>query len=134
MGSLHALALAWLGQHQPERAGRLFLRALSTALAIHHGGATAESLDGLAVVTSREGRWLDAARVLAAAEELRTATGIHRSELISELIVEVETSLSRELESDALLLSRAEGASLDVHSLVSELRQRFSRPPGESEG
>ena len=134
MGSLHALALAWLGQHQPERAGRLFLRALSTALAIHHGGATAESLDGLAVVTSREGRWLDAARVLAAAEELRAATGIHRSELISELIVEVETSLSRELESDALLLSRAEGACLDVHSLVSELRQRFSQPPGESEG
>jgi tetratricopeptide (TPR) repeat protein len=124
IGSLHALGLAWAGQGRLDRAHGAFVRALATATAIHHSGATAESLDGLAIVACRQCRWFDAARVLAAADALRASTGIRRSVLVSDFVAEVETVVSTRMEAVELHRARHEGATADPVHLAAEERSR----------
>ena len=126
IGSLHALGLAWVGQGLLDRAHGAFVRALATATAIHHGGATAESLDGLAIVACRQRRWFDAARVLAAADTLRANTGIRRSVLVSHLVAEVETVVSTRMDAAELHRARLEGSAADLLHLAAEERSRAS--------
>lgn len=127
MGSMHALALAWAGLDQLDRAERLLVRALTTAVTIHHGGATAESLDALAVVAARQRRWAGAARTLAEADELRARTGIRRSGLVEALVSDVRSSLASELDPDTLLTSRQEAAALDLPGVAAGHRMRLGR-------
>jgi hypothetical protein len=126
VGSLHALGLAWVGQHKVVRAGGAFLRALTTALSMHHGGATVESLDGLAVVASRQRRWTDAARLLAAADHIRSRTGIRRSVLIEGLVTDLEAALETELDRTELRQVRHDGQVVDVLQLAAEQQARLT--------
>jgi hypothetical protein len=127
LGSLHALGLAWVGQSNYDPAADAFVRALTTALAMHHGGATAESLDCLAIVAARQQRWTDAALALAAADDIRARGEIHRSVLMSSFIDEVEKTLSTNLTSAELTEVRREGQSADLGRLVAEETARLTR-------
>src|SRR3954447_16558462 len=90
------------------------LRALRAAVALHHAGATAESLDYLAVPASRQERWYDAAVILAAGEGLRAGTGIRRFAVTSHLVTEAEARTARRLEPADLVRARAPGAVVDA--------------------
>jgi predicted ATPase/DNA-binding SARP family transcriptional activator len=120
LGSLHTLGLAWVGHGNYRAAGDAFLRALTTALAMHHAGATAESLDCLAVVSARQERWQDAALTLAAADRLRRDGGIHRSVLTNRFVAEVDAALATRLGPAELQEARREGRSVDLRRLVAE--------------
>jgi predicted ATPase len=120
LGSLHTLGLAWVGQGNYRAAGDAFLRALTTALAMHHAGATAESLDCLAIVSARQERWPDAALALAAADHIRRDGGIHRSMLTSRFIAEVDAALATRLSQAELQEARREGLSVDLRRLAAE--------------
>jgi tetratricopeptide (TPR) repeat protein len=120
LGSLHTLGLAWVGHGNYRAAGDAFLRALTTALAMHHAGATAESLDCLAVVSARQERWPDAALTLAAADRLRRDGGIHRSVLTNRFVAEVDAALATRLGPAELQEARREGRSVDLRRLVAE--------------
>jgi tetratricopeptide (TPR) repeat protein len=126
VGSLHVLGLAWLGQQQVEQAGGAFLRALTTALSMHHGGATAESLDGLAVIASRQRRWTDAARLLAAADRIRSRSGIRRSVLVGGLVTDLETALETALDGTQRRQARDEGQVVDLLHLAAEQQARLT--------
>ena len=125
LGSLHALGLAWVGQGNYRPAGEAFLRALTTALAMHHAGATAESLDGLAVVSARQERWPDAAMALAAADSIRRDGGIHRSALTNRFAAEVDAALATRMSPHELQEARREGQSVDPRRLVAEETARL---------
>jgi predicted ATPase/DNA-binding SARP family transcriptional activator len=127
LGSLHVLGLAWVGQGNYDPAADVFVRALTTALAMQHGGATAESLDCLAIVASRQQRWTDAALALAASDDIRARGRIHRSVLMSSLIDDVEAALSSKLSSAELREVRREGRSADLVRLAAEETARLTR-------
>ncbi|SFU06946.1 Predicted ATPase [Geodermatophilus amargosae] len=118
VGSLHALGLAQLGQGRLPAAAHTLARALRSANALHHAGATTESLDCLAILAAREDRWYDAALTLAAGHELRSRTGIRRSALMSRLIRQVEADAADRLEPAALAGAREQGAFVDVLQLA----------------
>ena len=120
LGSLHTLGLAWVGQRNYRAAADAFLRALTTALAMHHAGATAESLDCLAIVSARQERWPDAALALAASDNLRRAGGIQRSVLTNRFIAEVDAALATRLSRAELQEARREGRSVDLNRLAAE--------------
>jgi predicted ATPase/DNA-binding SARP family transcriptional activator len=120
VGSLHTLGLAWVGQRNYRAAGDAFLRALTTALAMHHAGATAESLDCLAIVAARQERWPDAALALAAADGLRRAGGMKRSVLTNRFVAEVDAALATKLSPVELQEARREGRSVDLNRLATE--------------
>jgi len=92
-----------------------------------HGGATAESLDCLAIVASRQQRWTDAALALAASDDIRARGRIHRSVLMSSLIDDVEAALSSKLSSAELREVRREGRSADLVRLAAEETARLTR-------
>ncbi|MGY1809307.1 BTAD domain-containing putative transcriptional regulator [Blastococcus sp. SYSU D00669] len=123
VGSLHALGLAQIGRGQLTASTHTLSRALRSAVGLHHPGATAESLDCLAVVAGREHRWYDAAVLLSAAEELRGRTGIHRSPLMARLVAEVDAEARGELDAAELADARQQGRFADVLHLAPD-------PPG----
>jgi hypothetical protein len=119
VGSLHALGLAQVGEGNLTAATYTLSRALRAAAALHHAGATAESLDCLAVLASREERWFDAAMILAATQDLRDRTGIRRSALTSHLVAEVEAATRHRLSPAALARAEEQGPFADVLQLAS---------------
>jgi predicted ATPase/DNA-binding SARP family transcriptional activator len=118
VGSLHALGLALIGQGRPETAADPLDRALRAAVAMHHAGAAAESLDCLAVLASEQGRWFDAARSSSSASELRSRTGIARSRLVAGLIGRVESGIVDHLQPAELAEAQREGITADVMRLA----------------
>ncbi len=118
VGSLHALGLAQVGQGDPSGAAHTLGRALRSAAALHHAGATAESLDCLAVLAAREGRWYDAAVTHAAGDALRARTGIHRSALMTRLMSEIERDSAHRLDPAVLAEAREHGSLVEVLQLA----------------
>ncbi len=118
VGSLHALGLAQAGQGDLSVAAHTLGRALRSAAALHHAGATAESLDCLAVLAAREERWYDAAVTHAAGEALRARTGIHRSALMTRLITEIDRDTAGRLDPAVLADAREQGTLVEVLQLA----------------
>jgi hypothetical protein len=87
---------------------------------MHHAGATAESLDCLAVVSARQERWPDAALALAAADGLRRDGRIRRSMLTNRFVAEVDAGLATRLSQAELQEVRREGRSVDLRRLAAE--------------
>jgi hypothetical protein len=108
VGSLHVLALAQTGRGQLDAAERTLARALRAATALHHVGATAESIDCLAVLASRQQRWYDAAVLLARGEALRERSGINRSAVTTRLVRVAETATRDHLRPADLARAREE--------------------------
>jgi hypothetical protein len=88
---------------------------------MHHAGGTAESLDCLAVLQARADRLDDAAALLAAVDELRERTGIHRTPLTTRFISEARDAVSSGLPPAAQAQARMRGTALDVLDLAHEI-------------
>ena len=90
---------------------------------MHHAGATAESLDGLALLHARSGRLAEAATLLACGDDLRERTGIQRTPLTTRLLTEARDALAR-LTPAEQAHARMRGAALDVLDLAHALGER----------
>jgi hypothetical protein len=119
LGSLHLLGMAQLGQNDLAGAAE----TLRSAVSMHHAGATAESLDGLALLHARWGRLAEAATLLACGDDLRERTGIQRTPLTTRLLTEARDALAR-LTPAEQAHARMRGAALDVLDLAHELGER----------
>jgi predicted ATPase/DNA-binding SARP family transcriptional activator len=125
LGSLHLLGLAQIGTGDLDGAAETLMRALRSAVSMHHAGATAESLDCLALLQARGNRLDDAAALLAAVDELRERTGIHRTPLTTRFVTEARDAISSGLPPAAQAHARMRGTALDVLDLAHEVgRQR----------
>lgn len=85
---------------------------------MHHLGGTAESLDGLALVAVGDGRFMEAARLLARAQLLRAESQMQRSSVSTGFVATVEAELGEALSADALRRAREEAAHLDLRQLA----------------
>jgi tetratricopeptide (TPR) repeat protein len=121
LGSLHLLGHAQLGQNDLRGAAETLTRALRSAVAMHHAGGTAESLDGLALLQARADRLTDAAALLACVDELRERTGIRRTPLTTGLLAEVREAIPARLTPAEQARARMRGTALDVLDLAHEL-------------
>lgn len=108
VGSLHVLALAQTGRGLLDAAEHTLARALRAATALSHLGATAESIDCLAVLASHQERWHDAAVHLARGEALRNRSGIHRSVVTTRLVRQAEAAVRNHLGPADLARAREE--------------------------
>jgi predicted ATPase/DNA-binding SARP family transcriptional activator len=118
VGALHTLGFAAVGQEELASASQTFTRALRAALAMHHRGATAESLDGLALVAGGEGRWLDAARLLARADLVRADSHIQRSLVSTTLLDPMKGAVESALSAEEMQRAAYEAAYLDLHQVM----------------
>jgi predicted ATPase len=117
-GALHVLGYARVGQDDPSSASTCFRRALQWALAMHHLGAIAESLDGMAVVASCEKRWADAARLLARADSIRAANRIRESSSASALLEGTRRRVHSAMTEQELQEAERQAAWMDLRGLV----------------
>jgi predicted ATPase/DNA-binding SARP family transcriptional activator len=118
LGSLHVLGFVRVGQGDLDGAGAHFTRALRSAVAMHHVGATAESLDGLGLVASRRGRAEDAAALFAAAEDLRARRHIRRTPLTARLVERARAELADTVAQDDLGRAERRGLGLELPDLL----------------
>ncbi|HYO39707.1 MAG TPA: BTAD domain-containing putative transcriptional regulator [Nocardioidaceae bacterium] len=118
VGSLHTLGFASVGSGELEAAADAFGRALQAALALHHPGALAESLDGLTLVATAEGRWEDAAQLSARAELLRAEHGIRPSSTTAALLEEARSAVDAALDESVARRARQQGAALDLDQVL----------------
>jgi predicted ATPase/DNA-binding SARP family transcriptional activator len=121
LGSLHLLGMAQLGQNDLGGAAETLTRALRSAVSMHHAGATAESLDGLALLQARADRLADAAALLGCVDELRERTGIQRTPLTTGLLTEVRNAIATRLTLAEQAHARMRGSALDVLDLAHQL-------------
>jgi predicted ATPase/DNA-binding SARP family transcriptional activator len=121
LGSLHLLGLAQIGTDDLDGAAETLTRALRSAVSMHHAGGTAESLDCLALLQARGNRLADAASLLAAVDELRERTGIHRTPLTARLLTEARDAISSGLTPAAHAHARMRGTALDFLDLAHEV-------------
>jgi tetratricopeptide (TPR) repeat protein len=124
LGSLHLLGMAQLGRNDLAGAAETLTRALRSAVSMHHAGATAESLDGLALLHARAGRLTEAATLLACADDLRERTGIQRTPLTTSLLTEARDAVAARLTPAEQAHARMRGTALDVLDLAHELGER----------
>jgi hypothetical protein len=124
LGSLHLLGLAQLGLDDLDGAAQTLTRALRSAVSMHHAGATAESLDGLALLQARADRLVDAAALLACVDDLRERTGIARTPLTAALLTEARDAVSSRLTPAEQAHARLRGTALDVLDLAHELGEQ----------
>ncbi len=124
LGSLHLLGMAQLGQDDFAGAAETLTRALRSAVSMHHAGATAESLDGLAVLQARTERLADAAALLACVDDLRERTGIRRTPITEQLLTHARAAIARGLTPAELAHARMRGTALDLLDLASELGEQ----------
>ncbi len=118
LGSLHVLGFVRVGQGDLDGASALFTRALRSAVAMHHAGATAESADGLGLVAARRGRAEDAVALFAAAEDLRARWHIRRTPLTDRLVERARADLAEVADADDLGRAERRGMGLELPDLL----------------
>ena len=124
LGSLHVLGMAQVGQDDLRGATETLTRALRASVSMHHAGATAESLDALALLQARGGRLADAAALLACVDELRERRGIRRTPLTGALLAEVRDAIATRLSPAEQAQARMRGTALDVLDLAHEVGEQ----------
>ena len=85
---------------------------------MHHLGAIAESLDGMAVAAGSEERWADAARLLVRADSIRTAHRIRESSSASVLLRGTRQRVHSALTERELQEAARQAAWMDLQGLV----------------
>ena len=120
VASLHSLGLANALQLRPEAAEKLHRRALRDAVELGHTAGIAEGLECLALAIADADRDAEAARLLAAAEELRRSCALRRAIPLAPLVDELQQRLQEQFQPADLAEQRAAGAHLNVAALAAE--------------
>src|SRR3712207_70288 len=118
VGSLHTLGFAAVGRGDLAAATVAFRRTLRWGLGMHHRAATAESLDGLALVAAGHGDWAGTVRLLARAEAIRSEVGIHRDTATAVFVAAARVQLRGAVGEAEIARLEEEAAALDLRRLV----------------
>jgi predicted ATPase/DNA-binding SARP family transcriptional activator len=119
-GIVASLYILGLATDDPDVAATHDRRALRSALAQQHQGAIADGLEALAVARIAAADALGAARLLGAADGIRTRESLPRTATQADLVASVSAAIDDALDSDPRRTAAAAGRALDVRDLLDE--------------
>jgi tetratricopeptide (TPR) repeat protein len=112
--ALLALGFVLFQLHEPDAANSLYREGLALAHELHFRMYVPDGLEGLARVALTRGQSARAVTLFAAAEAVRTATGLNRWPFLQATHTECLAALHAELDTDTWRVAWNEGAHLSA--------------------
>lgn len=128
---LNQLGEAALGYADVARAGHFFSESLALAAGVHDNAAIATNLEDLARVAAARGHRRTPLRLLAAADAIRRAHGLERSEGHRDECDHVVAIARRRLGAVVFESVWAEGASMTIEQAMTYAQEHLGNPIGD---